>query len=103
MLGHVPRERSAEFFALLREGRITSSRVYSLQGNAPYIEIEVEFVAPASEGLAGKNAAISESQGRKVSAAPPPRSIPNSQPDQASSQWIWWLIALGIIFYIIAQ
>jgi hypothetical protein len=103
MLGHVPRERSAEFFALLGAGRITSSRIYSIQGNAPYIEIDVEFMASGSEGSPDKNSAISQNQGRGVGAAPPPRSIPNPQPEQASSRWIWWLIGLGIIFYIIAQ
>lgn len=103
MLGHVPRERSAEFFALLGTRRITSSRVYSILGNAPYIEIEVEFATQANEGSPGKNSAISESQGREASAAPPPRSIPNPQPEQASSQWIWWLIGLGVILYMIAQ
>lgn len=102
MLGHVPRERSSEFFALLGGGRITSSRVYSMEGSAPYIEIEVEFLTPASEGPPGKNSAFSESEARQGGTSPPRNSIKKPQPEHTISQWIWWMIGVSIIFYMIS-
>ena len=42
MLGHVPRERSAEFFAHVRAGHVAAARIRSAHGMAPRIEIQVE-------------------------------------------------------------
>jgi hypothetical protein len=103
MLGHVPRERSGEFFALLEAGRVTSAQIYSIQGNAAYIEIEVEFTTAGREGSPTKNSAIPESQVREGGATRSSRTIPSPKPKQEDTRWIWWLIGIGTVLYILSQ
>ena len=103
MLGHVPRERSGEFFALVMAGRVKFAKIYSVQGNAPYIEIEVEFTAAESERSPSENSATKKTEGQNVSTAHFPRATPNPKPKEGTSDWVWWIIGLVVVLFIIAQ
>lgn len=84
MLGHVPREYSADFFAQVRAGHLICARIRSARATPGRVQIEVvaEFSAPV------------------------PRAIPRldsspAQPAKGGHQWLWWVIGALILLWLL--
>lgn len=122
ILGYVPKERSAEFFAESTAGKIVSARIRSVRGNAPNIEIDAEIVLASPTPDTGRFAAsVHNSTQRNRSHERPDHSqkpdVRNSRsaaenPALGSAQttsteggyrWIWWLIGAVTVFYLLGK
>lgn len=109
MLGYVPRERSAEFFRAVRDGRIAGARVRSAHriGERVAVTVEVEF----SSALA--LTAPPTATPPPTSAVPPPPSEtversggapahPPGAPDRGI-HWFWWLMGILSLLWLVGR
>jgi hypothetical protein len=122
MLGYVPQERSAEFFAESAAGQIVSARIRSVRGNAPYIEIDAEIVltSPAQDTGRFAYSAIEATQRDPSQKRPHVLQQPDvrhfssaaENPAPISAQttstedgyrWIWWVIGALTVFYLLGK
>lgn len=119
MLGHVPRERSAEFFAHVRAGHIANARILRASGIAPRIKIDVqvELSTPVTPPPSRPQPPRSTHQPPPVRAEPQPSTPPGPSPTPPSSNqttrppaseesnisWLWWIIAAIILLWLIAS
>lgn len=102
MLGHVPRERSAEIFALVKGGNISATTIHSVTPRERQTRIEIQIEYTDNSGLIGEPV---HSSGRD------PRSLPKSnaqsgpppRPAEASSNWVWWMIGAIGFFILVAS
>lgn len=116
MLGHVPRERSAEFFAYVRAGHVAAARIRSADGVPPRIriEVEVEVFLPVLQPAAP--APLARYPQPKASAAIPlPRAQPGSHPPseiqkiptttraEGNRSWLWWIIGIILLLWLLAR
>jgi hypothetical protein len=119
LLGHVPRERSAEFFAHVRAGHVAAARILSARGRTPRIEIdvEVEFSVPVPQPPSPPPAARYSKRPEALRAVPsrrtqtmlspqPPsqiRSTPTPTRAEGSRSWLWWVIGAIFLLWLLAQ
>ena len=117
MLGHVPRERSAEFFAQVRAGHVMAARVYSASSQRSRVEInvDVEFSTPAPQ-VTRSSPSAGPSHGSKpselISSRPSPSSQTRNQPAPAPSKgthaeerfrWLWWVVIILILILSLSK
>jgi hypothetical protein len=119
MLGHVPRERSAEFFAHVRAGHVAAARIRSAHGMAPRIEIqvEVEFSVPTPQPPPPAPQARYPQRPEATGAVPSPRIPPVLWPRppspiqttpppvraEGNRAWLWWMIGAIFLLWLLAQ
>jgi hypothetical protein len=115
MLGHVPRERSAEFFAQVRAGHVVFAQIRSARGTAPRITIEAEVVfsdsvqplppREASPPLAPRLQSPVAPPGRTTSPSQPSKSQPSPLPPAAesSARWLWWVVGAILLLWLLAK
>lgn len=119
MLGHVPRERSAEFFAYVRAGRVAAARIVSAHGVPPRIkikiEVDVEFAAPVTQLKAPPQSPQYPHQPEAMGAIPSPRAQPGLHPASQSQKtpppipaegnrsWLWWVIGIILLVWLLAR
>jgi len=117
MLGHVPRERSAEFFAQVRAGHVLAARVNSasIQKSRIEVDVDVEFSAPAPQVTTSWPSA-GPSHGSKpnelISSRPSPSCQTLNQPAPAPSEgahpegrlrWLWWVVIILILIFSLSK
>jgi hypothetical protein len=117
MLGHVPRERSAEFFAHVRAGHVAAARIRSAHGMAPRIEIEVEveLSVPVPQLTASAPSARHPQRPEAIGAIPSPRAQPGPRPPsqiqetptpmraEGNRNWLWWMIGIIFLLWLLAR
>lgn len=115
MLGHVPRERSAEFFAQVQAGYVVFAQIRSAHGTAPRIKIEAEVVFSAPAPLPPPREILRPSTTRLHSpVAPPVRTTSPTQPSksqpspsppatESSARWLWWVVGAILLLWLLAK
>lgn len=117
MLGHVPRERSAEFFTQVRTGHVLAARVHSASSNGSHVEInvDVEFSAPPPQVTSFSPSAIprhdsksSEPISPRASSSSQPLNQPAPTPSQGVQtegglRWLWWVAIILVLIWLLSK
>ena len=118
MLGHVPKERSAEFFEESAAGNIVSARIHTVRADAKRIGIDAEVLLSSTAPRATRStvtipAASSQPQRSFERPRPrlptavdtPPTSINQapSGPAEGDGRWLWWAVGAIIVIWLLQK
>jgi len=109
MLGHVPRELSAAFFAAVRAGRVNDARIRwaGEVGERVEITVEVELAshAPRVEPPApAPRPAVRADALRAAPSEPAPVPSPSApERPRPGAAWFWWLVGGLFVLWLLAH